>query len=78
MPITRLRENLLSLNAAWDMASSGLETTMRMQLGEFAVTFAITSCMIRKLVFRRSSLLMPGLRAIPAVMTTISEFAVSA
>ncbi len=37
-----------------------------------------TSDMILKLVFSKSSRLMPGLRAMPAVITTMSELAVSA
>ncbi len=60
------------------MASSGFETMMRMAFGDAATAFATTSDMILKLVFSRSSRLMPGLRAIPAVMTTMSELAVSA
>ena len=40
-----------------------------------ATTFCTTSDMILKLVCSRSSRLMPGLRGMPAVMTTMSELA---
>ena len=60
------------------MASSGFETMIRMQLGEYCTTLPTTSFMILWLVLSRSSRLMPGLRGMPAVITTMSEFAVSA
>jgi hypothetical protein len=78
MPMTRSRAIPSFLNAVCAMASSGLETMMKIALGEAARAFSATSLMILKLVFRRSSRLMPGLRAMPAVMTTMSELAVSA
>ena len=46
MPITRSRGNLLNLNTACDMASSGLATGTMMQLGECLTISAVTSCMI--------------------------------
>ncbi len=60
------------------MASSGLETMIRMQFGEYCTDLPTQSLMILKLVLSRSSRLMPGLRGTPAVMTTMSELAVSA
>ena len=46
MPITRSRLNFDSLNAAWAMASSGFETTIRIAFGEFRITLPTTSDMI--------------------------------
>ncbi len=51
---------------------------IRMQFGEAATALSTTSHMILKFVFSKSSRLIPGLRAMPAVITTMSEFAVSA
>ncbi len=51
---------------------------IKIAFGEAATAFATTSLMILKFVFSKSSRLIPGLRAIPAVITTMSEFAVSA
>ena len=59
------------------MASSELVTAMMMQSGECSTTWRVTSPVIFMLVNSRSSRLMPGLRAIPAVMITKSELAVS-
>ena len=60
------------------MTSSGLVTQMKMALGLAALALPMTSSMILELMPMRSSRVMPGLRAMPAVMTTTSEFAVSA
>ena len=56
-----------------------------MQLGEYLTTCSVTAFMMPKftlsrfrLMPRRSSRLMPGLRGTPDVMTTTSEFAVCA
>ena len=73
MPSTRSRGKPECLKAACAMASSGFETTIRIASGEVATTRVITSAMIFALVCSRSSRLMPGLRAIPAVMTTMSD-----
>ena len=59
------------------MASNGLVTGMMMQLGEYLTTCSVTEEVIRMLVNSRSSRLMPGRRAMPAVITTTSEPAVS-
>ena len=48
------------------------------EFGAFCATFSATSEMIFMLVTIRSSRLMPGLRGRPAVMTTMSELALSA
>jgi hypothetical protein len=47
-------------------------------LGEYRTTWDTTVLTILALVWSRSSRLIPGLRAMPAVTTTTSEFAVSA
>ena len=78
MPITRSRGKPAFLYAVCAIASSGLATMIRMQFGDAATALSTTSDMILKLVFSRSSRLIPGLRAMPAVITTMSEFAVSA
>ena len=41
MPITRFLLNLETWNAACAMASSGLVTTMMMQLGEYLATCSV-------------------------------------
>src|SRR3990170_16911 len=59
------------------IASSGLDTTMIMALGDFAVDLRVTSLTIPAFTFRRSSRLIPGFRGRPEVMTMMSEPAVS-
>jgi hypothetical protein len=78
MPITRCLGKPLASIAAWHMASSGFDTMMSTALGECFAAFAAHSRTILELVLRRSSRLMPGLRGIPAVMITTSEFALAA
>ena len=51
--------------------------TMRIELGERLTISSVTPPTIFWLVARRSSRLMPGFRAMPAVMTTTSDPAVS-
>ena len=63
--------------ATWHIASSGLETTIRVASGDCATACAVTEPTIFSLVVTRSSRLMPGLRGTPAVITTTSEPAVS-
>ena len=77
IPITRSRGSLASANATWHMASSGLVTTIRIVSGERDTRFWVTSATIFWLVVSRSSRLMPGLRAIPDVITQMSDPAVS-
>jgi hypothetical protein len=55
------------------MASSGLETTIRVASGEAAVTCCVTEPTIFSFVETRSSRLMSPLRGTPAVMTTTSD-----
>jgi hypothetical protein len=54
------------------MASKGLLTTIITALGECFATFSATCFTIPVLVAMRSSRLMPGLRAMPAVTITTS------
>src|SRR2546425_1021292 len=60
------------------MASSGLVTTTKNASGEYRITCSPTPRTMPVLVSRNCSRVMPGLRAIPAMMTTTSEPAVSA
>ncbi len=77
IPNTRSRGSLETRRATSHMASSGLETTMRIASGEPGRTLRTTSATIFSLVATRSSRLMPGLRGIPAVITTTWEPAVA-
>ena len=77
MPITRSRGNPAASKATWHIASSGLETTTTIASGDPATTCWVTERTMPMLVRSRSSRLMPGLRAMPEVMTTTSEPAVS-
>ncbi len=60
------------------MASSGLVTMIRIASGEAAAAALTTLDTMPALVATRSSRLMPGLRGMPEVTTTMSEPAVSA
>ena len=60
------------------MTSSGLVTQMKTAFGEAAVADSMTEDMMPEFTPSRSSRVMPGLRAMPAVMTTTSESAVAA
>src|SRR3989442_826132 len=60
------------------MASSGLVTTTKNASGEYRITCSTTPRTMPVLVSSTCSRVMPGLRAIPAMMTTTSEPAVSA
>ena len=55
------------------MASSGLATGMMMAFGQNSTTFGAMLFMISKLSRTRSSRLIPGLRGLPDVITTMSE-----
>ena len=46
MPITRSRGNFDSFSTACAIASSGFDTGMMMQLGEYLTTCSVTCCMI--------------------------------
>jgi hypothetical protein len=55
------------------MASSGLATGTTIALGQCCTRFGAMLFMISKLSRTRSSRLMPGLRGLPEVITTMSE-----
>ena len=67
MPKTRSLGKPVSSFVAQTMASSGLETTMTIAAGEWVRIPSATCLMIARFVFSRSSRLIPGLRASPAV-----------
>ena len=78
IPRTRSRGNPLRSAARKVISSSGFETTIRMAVGEPGTTLDTTSVMIAAFFPNRSIRLMPGCRGNPAVITTMSEPAVSA
>jgi hypothetical protein len=77
MPITRWAGNFDFFHASCTIASSGFVTRIKMELGERDTTCSTTLPTISAFLNRRSSRVMPGLRARPAVITTMSEPAVS-
>ena len=76
MPITRLRGSPRLLSVRYAMVSIGLETIMKIQLGEYSNALLATALTIPAFTPIRSSRVMPGLRGIPDVITTTSESAV--
>jgi hypothetical protein len=77
IPTTRFRFHREVAFATWHIASSGLETTIRIASRERLTTSRVTDPTIASLVVTRSSRLMPGDRGLPAVITTTSEPSVS-
>jgi hypothetical protein len=77
MPTTRSLGKPDRFQASCTMASSGLVTRIRMAFRERATTWSTTPPTISAFLKSRSSRVMPGLRARPAVITTTSESAVS-
>ena len=77
MPITRFAGKPDFFHASCTIASSGLVTSTRMASRERATICSTTDPTISAFLKSRSSRVMPGLRASPAVMTTTSELAVS-
>jgi hypothetical protein len=77
MPTTLFPGNPDRFQATYVIASMGFVTTIYMQSGEYSdvpeTTFVTTSAFAAK----RSSRLMPGFLGKPAVMTTMSDPAVS-
>ena len=78
MPTTRSRGSLETALATWHIASSGLETTTTVALGECFTASFVTAATIASFVVTRSSRLIPGARGLPAVTTMTSEPLVSA
>jgi hypothetical protein len=77
MPKTRSLGKPETSFATWHIASSGLETTIRIASGERSTASRVTEPTMDSFVVTRSSRLIPGFRGRPAVMTTTSEPAVS-
>jgi hypothetical protein len=78
IPITRCFGNAVTSAARWVISSSGLLTTTSTASGDVSRTRPATSRMMAAFLPRRSIRLMPGCRGRPAVITTMSEPAVSA
>ena len=78
MPMRRSAGRPLSRNASVVMTSSGFVTQMNTAFGDASRAWPITDFMMPAFTPSRSSRVMPGLRAMPAVMTTTSESRVSA
>ena len=76
-PKTRFFGKPDALYTAYVMASTGFVNTRMYVSGEYLTTDSVTEVIIPAFVLTRSSRLIPGLRAIPAVMMTRSEWAVS-
>ena len=77
IPMTRWEGKPDFFHASCTIASRGLVTRMRMAFFERATTCSTTEPTISAFLNRRSSRVMPGLRASPAVITTMSESPVS-
>jgi hypothetical protein len=78
MPITREEGNPEVFQHASVMTSRGFETTIIIGFWEYCIIFSVTEFTILAFVEIKSSLLMPGFRGTPAVITTISLPAVVA
>ena len=78
IPTTRSFGKPLFSAARKVISSKGFDTTIRIAVGEPGTTLAITSVMMVAFFPSRSMRLMPGCRGNPAVITTMSEPAVSA
>src|SRR6266702_5649643 len=72
MPITRSRGNPVTCFVTQHMTSSGFETTRTIASAQWRLISSETCFTMSALVRTRSSRLMPGLRAMPAVTTTSS------
>ena len=77
MPTTRCFGNPVTRFMSVTIASSGFETTMTSDRGACCLRPSPTAVMILALVARRSSRLIPGLRARPAVTMQTSAPAMS-
>ena len=73
MPITLSLGKPVVCIATYDMTSRGFDTMMMMESGATLAISCDTDSTIPAFVLRRSSRLMPGLRAIPAVTMKISD-----
>ena len=73
MPTTRWRGKPVASFMTYAITSRGFDTTITTASGATRAISRPTECTIPALVRSRSSRLIPGLRAIPAVTTTRSE-----
>ena len=73
IPITRSRGKPDASMATWHMTSSGFETMTMMASGATRAISAETDRTMPAFVLRRSSRLIPGFLAMPAVTTKISD-----
>ncbi len=78
MPMTRSLGKPDALSATWHIASSGLVTITRIASGDHLTASVTTDRTIDAFLRSRSSRLMPGCRARPAVTMMTSDAAVSA
>ncbi len=76
-PMTRDLGSSEATAARAVISSSGLDTTMSTVSGDASTSRRVTSATILALVSSRSIRLIPGLRGTPAVITQMSEPAVS-
>ena len=76
-PMTRADGNPETFAASAVISSSGLDTTISTASGACLTTFSTTFLTILALTSIRSIRLMPGLRARPAVITTMSAPAIA-
>ena len=77
-PSTRCAGKPDAFHAVYTIASSGFDSTMMIEFGACCATFSATLDTMPMLVTIRSSRLMPGLRGMPAVITTMSLPSMSA
>ena len=76
-PMTRSRGSPPIIIAAWDITSKGLVRMIKIASGDASREFSTDERMMLVLASSRSSRLIPGFRGSPAVITTMSELAVS-
>ena len=73
MPMRRFAGRPDMRYASVVMTSSGFVTQMNTAFGDASTAWSMTERMMPAFTPSRSSRVMPGLRAMPAVMTTTSE-----
>ncbi len=78
MPITFRCSRPETFHARCVITSMGFVTMISIVFGETLTTASVTFLMTSAFALRRSSLVIPGFRARPAVMTTMSEPEVAA
>src|SRR5690554_4919574 len=76
IPMMRFFGRPVAFNAKYVIVSMGLETTTKITSGEYFNKLVATSLTMFALVPINSSLVMPGLRGIPEVITATDDPAV--